>query len=179
MVRRLALLSTLFASLVDAANPKATSLAKEAERLSKDGQYLPAARALEEALALELNRGEFTAALDASRGSVTLPSNQTEPDLTKKANLAMDRLRQIIARQQADARANEAEKDRLEKARAERAHADVEARKARQQKASLEEKEMRQQQAQQTSSNSRRLVAFATLLEPPFQGAFGALTVTF
>ncbi len=174
MVRRLALLSTLFASLVDAANPKATSLAKEAERLSKDGQYLPAARALEEALALEPNRGEFTAALDASRGSVTLPSNQTEPDLTKKANLATDRLRQIIARQEADARANEAEKDRLE-----RAHADVEARKARQQKASLEEKEMRQQQAQQTSSNSRRLVAFATLLEPPFQGAFGALTVTF
>jgi hypothetical protein len=73
----------------------------------------------------------------------------------------MDRLRQILARQEADARVNDAEKDRLEKAaRAEKERADDEAAKARRQKATFEAKEKDQQQAQQTSINGRRLAAF-------------------
>lgn len=175
MSRRLAIIIVVLSALANAApNPKATALAKDAERLYKDGQYKEAAKLLDEALQLEANpkllynmaraydqAGELQPALDAYRRYVSLPAADTEPDLVKKANLSMDRLRQLVARQDADARIRDAEKARLEKeARDARARADAEAEKARQQKAQFEAKERAQAETQQTKSNGRKTAAF-------------------
>jgi tetratricopeptide (TPR) repeat protein len=175
MARCLALLSLSLASLALAApNPKATALAKDAERLYKDGQYKDAAKVLEQALQLEANpkllynmarahdqAGDLQPALEAYRKYVGLPPEETEPDLVKKANLAMDRLRQLLARQEADSRIRDAEKERLEKEATEaRARADAEAARARKQKAEFEAKERAQAEAQQSKASGRKTAAF-------------------
>ncbi|MBL8917855.1 MAG: tetratricopeptide repeat protein [Myxococcaceae bacterium] len=175
MARCLTLLSLMLASFALAApNPKATALAKDAERLYKDGQYKDAAKVLEQALQLEPNpkllynmarawdqAGELQSALDAYRKYVGLPAEDTEPDLVKKANLSMDRIRQLLARQEADSRVRDAEKDRLEKdARDARARADAEAERARKQKADFEARERAQAEAAQSKASGRMIAAF-------------------
>ena len=175
MARRLAFLLVALAGLVHAApNARATALAKDAERLYKDGQYKEAAKLLEEAQGLEANpkflynmaraydqAGELQPALDAYRKYVGLPTADTEPDLVKKANLSMDRLRQLVARQDADSRIRDAEKERLEKdAKDARARAESEAEKGRRQKAQFEAKEKAQVDAQQSKANGRKIAAF-------------------
>lgn len=175
MARRLAFLVVALAGLTHAApNARATALAKDAERLYKDGQYKEAAKLLEEAQALEPNpkflynmaraydqAGELQPALDAYRKYVGLPTTDSEPDLVKKANLSMDRLRQLLARQEADSRIRDAEKERLEKeAKEARERADAEAEKSRRQKAQFEAKEKAQSETQQTKTSGRKTAAF-------------------
>lgn len=175
MARRLFSL-VLVASIGAAApNPRAaTALAKDAERLYKDGQYLEAAKVLEEATQLEANpkllynlarsydqAGEVQRALDAYRRYVSLPSTDTEPELVRRSNLSMDRLRQLVARQDADTRARDAEKERLEReAREATARADAEAEKARAQRVAFETRERAQKETKQTASNGKRTAAF-------------------
>lgn len=175
MARCLVLLSVTLASLALAApNPKATALAKDADRLYKDGQYKEASKVLEQALQLEPNArllynlaraydqaGDLQQALDAYRKYVSLPLEETEADLVKKANLSMDRIRQLLARQEADSRIRDAEKDRLEKeAREARARADAEAARARKQKAEFEAKERAQTEAAQAKASGRMIASF-------------------
>ena len=175
MARRLAFLVVALAGLGHAApNARATALAKDAERLYKDGQYKEAAKLLEEAQGLEANpkflynmaraydqAGELQPSLDAYRKYVSLPATDTEPDLVKKANLSMDRLRQLVARQDADSRIRDAEKERLEKeAKDARARAEAEAEKGRRQKAQFEAKEKAQAETQVTKVNGRKTAAF-------------------
>ncbi|MDP1915808.1 MAG: hypothetical protein Q8L14_06170 [Myxococcales bacterium] len=175
MARRLAFLVVALAGLTHAApNARATALAKDAERLYKDGQYKEAAKLLEEAQALEANpkflynmaraydqAGELQPALDAYRKYVGLPTTESEPDLVKKANLSMDRLRQLLARQEADSRIRDAEKERLEKeAKDARERAEAEAEKGRRQKAQFEAKEKAQSETQQTKASGRKTAAF-------------------
>lgn len=175
MARCLAFLVLALAGLAHAApNARATALAKDAERLYKDGQYKEAAKLLEEAQGLEPNpkflyniaraynqAGELQLALDAYRKYVSLPTSDSEPDLVKKANLSMDRLRQLLARQEADSRVRDAEKQRLEKEASDaRARAEAEAEKARRQKAQFDAKEKAQADSQATKANGRKVAAF-------------------
>lgn len=175
MARGLGLLALVLASVALAApNPKATALAKDAERLYKDGQYKEAGKLLEQALQLEANpkllynmarawdqAGELQPALDAYRKYVSLPASDTEADLVKKANLSMDRLRQLVAKQEADKTIRDAEKERLEKdAQEARARADAEAERARKQKAEFEAKERAAADAQKSKSSVRKTAAF-------------------
>jgi tetratricopeptide (TPR) repeat protein len=174
----------LMAVVALAANPKATVLAKDAERLYKDGQYKEAAKLLEEAYQLEPNpkflynqarafdqAGELQPSLATYRRYVSLPSQDTEPDLVKKANLSMDRLRQLIARQEADQRLRDAEKSRLEKEAADaRARANAEAEKAKRQKADFEARERAQSESQKNSVGTRKIAAFVV-------GGFGLAAI--
>lgn len=174
MARCFALIVIVAGAAVAAPNPKATALARDAERLYKDGQYREAAKLLDEALQLEPNpkllynmaraldqASEVQPAMDAYRKYVSLPSTDTEPELVKKANLSMDRLRGLLARQESDTREREKEKDRLEReAREAKARADAEAEKARQQKAQFDAKERARSDAQQTKVNGRKVAAF-------------------
>lgn len=173
-MRRWVALAFLWASLAAAANPKATALAKDAERLYGSGQYKNAAKLLEEAIKLEAvpkftynlarchdQAGDLQAALDAYRRYVSLPTTDTEPDLVKRANLSMDRLRGLIAKQDADSRIRDAEKERLEReAKEAQQRADTEAERARRQKAQFEAKEREKSEAQQGKSNGRKVAAF-------------------
>lgn len=175
MAVRLALLLVALPGLAAAApNARATALAKDAERLYKDGQYKEAAKALEQAHQLDANpkflynmaraydqAGELQQALDTYRRYVSLPAGDTEPDLVKKANLAMDRLRQVLAKQEADSVVRDAEKQRLEKEADEaRARADREAEAARKQKAQFEAKEKARAQSQQSATSGKKVAAF-------------------
>jgi tetratricopeptide (TPR) repeat protein len=172
MARRLAFLMVTLAGLLTHAAPdaRATALAKDAERLYKDGQYKEAAKLLEEAQALEPNpkflynmaraydqAGELQPALDTYGKYIGLPATDSEPDLVKKANLSMDRLRQLLARQEADSRVRDAEKTRLEKeANDARERAEAEAEKSRRLKAQLEAKEKAQSETAQTEDGGLR-----------------------
>ena len=176
MARRLAFLAVALAGMLTQAAPnaRATALAKDAERLYKEGQYREAAKLLEEAQALEPNpkfiynmaraydqAGELQPALDAYGKYIGLPAPDSEPDLVKKANLSMDRLRQLIARQEADSRLRDAEKNRLEKeAKDARERAEAEAENSRRLKAQFEAKEKAQSETAQTKVNGRKAAAF-------------------
>ncbi len=178
MARRLVFLVVTLAGLLThaAPNARATALAKDAERLYKDGQYKEAAKLLEEAHALEPNSkfvynmaraydqaGELQPALDTYGKYIGLPATDSEPDLVKKANLSMDRLRQLLARQEADSRVRDAEKTRLEKeAKDARERAEAEAEKSRRLKAQFEAKEKAQSETEQTKVNGRKTAAFVT-----------------
>ncbi len=153
---------------------KATAFAREADRLYKDNKYKEAAQTLKQAYELDPTpvylyniarawdqAGELEQALDAYRQYVGLPSDATAPELVKKANLAMDRLRTLVARSEADKKYQDAEKRRLEddKAKAE-SRAEAEARAAREQKKAFEAKERAAQEAQQSTLSTRKLTAF-------------------
>lgn len=174
-MRRWVALLSMWATVGLAANPKATSLAKEAERLYGNGQYKDAAKILEEAIKVEpipkftynLARcydqaGELQAALDAYRHYVSLPTTDTEPELVKRSNLSMDRLRGLLAKQEADTRIRDAEKERLEReAREAQQRAETEAERARRQKAQFDAKEKEKVEVQETKANGRKIAAFA------------------
>lgn len=169
-----AALLCLWAGLSAAANPKATALAKDAERLYGSGQYKDAAKLLDEAIKLDpvpkftynLARcydqaGELQPALEAYRRYVGFPTSDTEPDLVKRANLSMDRLRGLIAKQDADSRIRDAEKERLEReAKEARERAEAEADRARRQKAQFDAKEREKSEEQAGKANGRKTAAF-------------------
>lgn len=163
------------ASATLGANPRARELAKEADRFYKDNQYKEAAAKLKEAYALEPNplflyniaraldqAGEVQQSLDAYRQYVGLPSDDTQPDLVKKANLAMDRLRTLAARSEADKSVRDAEKRRLEdEAAREKARAEREAEGARTQRQTYEAKEKAARDASQKTVDVKKIVALA------------------
>src|SRR5882757_7797608 len=83
-----------------AANPKAAQLAKDGDRLYKEGKYRDAAEALKQAYELDKNpvllfniaraydqAGDLQIALDTYRQFIAVPD--IDPQLIKKANLAM------------------------------------------------------------------------------------------
>ena len=152
-----------------AANPKVGALIKEGDRLYKENKYREAAEALKKAYDLEpagvllynIGRaydqaGELKIALDYYRRFVG--QEGADPTLVKKANLAMDRLRTLVAKDEAGRQVNDAEKKRLEdEARLAKEKGAEEAEKARVQKEAYEAKEKAALAASQ-SSRSGRLV---------------------
>lgn len=155
-----------------AASPQAQALIKDGERLYKENRYLEAAQALKQAWALEPNptllyniaraldqAGELKAALDGYRDFVGTP--EADPALVKKANLAMDRLRTLVARNEADQKLQDAEKKRLEEeARRERARAEAEADKARATREAFEARERAALEGAASRGSGRRTAAF-------------------
>lgn len=180
-MRRWLLLLLALPCLAFAANPRATSLAKDADRLYRDGKYKDAAEALKKAFALEPNpvllynmaraldqAGELRASLDAYRDFVGLEG--ADPQLVKRANLAMDRVRSLLAKQEADSRVRDAEQERLAaEARKERERADQEAEAARRQREEIE--------AKQRQSESAEVKKFKTLRLASLIAAGGAVVV--
>jgi tetratricopeptide (TPR) repeat protein len=125
-MRRLATLGLItLASLAFAAGGnKAKDLAKEGDRLYKEGKYHEAADALKQAYELDKNpvllfniaraydqAGDLQVALDTYRQFIAIPDIDSQ--LIKKANLAMDRLRALVAKNDADKQLQEAEAKRL------------------------------------------------------------------
>lgn len=157
----------LFVSLALAANPKVGALIKEGDRLYKENKYREAAEALKKAYDLEPagvllyniaraydQAGELKIALDYYRQFVG--QEGADPALVKKANLAMDRLRTLVARDEAGRQVNDAEKKRLEdEARLAKEKAAEEAEKARVQKEAYEAKERAAHAAAQSKTNAR------------------------
>lgn len=174
MTRFALALGLCLATLAAAANPKATALAKEADKLYRDNKYREAAQTLQEAWALDPNAlylyniaraydqaGELELSLEHYRKYVGLPSNESQPDLVKKANLAMDRLRTLVAKNEAEKKLREAEAQRLEdEAKKAEARADAEANEARRQRREFEAKEKARKEAESKTVNTRKLGAF-------------------
>ncbi len=176
-MRRLLLLAALsIASSALSANPKAAALAKDADRLYKDNRYKEAAETLREAweadpIGIYLyniaraydQAAELELSQEYYRKYVALPSDDTQPDLVKKANLAMDRIRTLLARGSADKQVRDAEKQRLENdARKAEARADAEASEARKQRQEFAEKERIRKDAENKQVNVRKLAAYGT-----------------
>lgn len=174
-MRPFALAVCLFAGLATAAPSKASELAKEADKLYKDNKYAEAAEKLQQAYEADPNplylyniarawdqAGELQKSLDTYRQYTSLPSDQTRPDLVRKANLAMDRLRTLVARAEADKRVQDAEKQRLEdEAKSARERADAEAEAARLQREALAAKDKAARDEAEKKSNSRKIVAYS------------------
>jgi tetratricopeptide (TPR) repeat protein len=175
-MRRLALFFALLALPALAANPKASQLAKDADRLYKDNKYKEAAETLKQAYDAEPTplylyniaraydqAGELELSLEHYRKYVGLSSDETQPDLVKKANLAMDRLRTLVAKGEADKKLRDAEKQRLEDdAKKAEARADAEAAEARRQRREFEAKEKARKEAAEQRIGTRKLASFIT-----------------
>jgi tetratricopeptide (TPR) repeat protein len=159
------------ASLALAANPKATQLAKDGDRLYKEGKYREAADALKQAYELEKSpvllfniaraydqAGDLQIALDTYREYIALP--ETDPQLVKRANLAMDRLRSLVAKGQADKQVQDAESKRLkDEAEAAKQKAQEEADNARRQREEFERKEAARKAEANKGLGARKLIA--------------------
>lgn len=166
-----ALLLCFVACAAFAANPKATALIKEGDRLYKENKYREAAEALKKAYDLEPaptllyniaraydQAGELKIALDYYRQFVG--NEGADAALVKKANLAMDRLRTLVAKDEATAQLADAEKKRLEdEAKAAKEKAASEAEKARLQKEQYEAEKKAAQAASQSKSNTRLAIS--------------------
>ena len=176
-MRRLAILAALsIASIALGANPKASALAKDADRLYKDNKYKEAAETLRQAYEADPNglylyniaraydqAAELELSQEYYRKYVALPSDESQPDLVKKANLAMDRIRTLLARGSADKTVRDAEKTRLEgDAKKAEARADAEASEARKQRQEFAEKERIRKEAENKTVNVRKLAAYGT-----------------
>ncbi|MBL8952494.1 MAG: hypothetical protein JNK82_17070 [Myxococcaceae bacterium] len=154
-----------------AVNPKANQLAKDGDRLYKDGKYREAAETLKQAYELDKNpvlvfniaraydqAGELQLALDTYRQYIGLPD--TDPALAKRANLAMDRLRALVARGEADKQVQDAEAKRLrEEAEAAKKRADEEAERARLLRDEFERKEAARKAEAGRGVGGRRIAA--------------------
>jgi tetratricopeptide (TPR) repeat protein len=176
-MRHLALvLALMVAAVAYAANPKAAAFAKDADKLYRDNQYKEAAETLKKAYEAEPTAlylyniaraydqaAELELSLEYYRKYVGMPSEETQPDLVKKANLAMDRLRTLVARGEADKKVREAEKQRLEDdAKKAEARADAEATEARKQRREFEAKEKTRKEGEEKRVNTRKLAAYVT-----------------
>ena len=176
-MRRLAIFAALsIASTALCANPKASALAKDADRLYRDNKYKEAAETLRQAYEADPTglylyniaraydqAGELELSQDYYRKYVALPSDEAQPELVKKANLAMDRIRTLLARGSADKQVRDAEKKRLEEdTRKAEARADAEASEARKQRQEFAEKEKVRKDAENKQVNVRKLAAYGT-----------------
>lgn len=176
-MRRIAfLLALLCAGLSFAANPKASALAKDADRLYKENKYKDAAEKLKEAYDAESTplylyniaraydqAAELDLSMEYYRKYVALPSTDTTPDLVKKANLAMDRLRTLLAKGEADKKVRDAEAQRLEDERKKAEdRADAEASEARKQRREFEAKEKARKEESEKKVNTMKLASYIT-----------------
>lgn len=157
-----------------AAQVQARELAKEADRLYSANKYLEAAQLLKEAYAADPNpillynlaraydqAGELDVAQESYLKFVGLPEAPSEQ--LKRANLALDRLRGLIARRDADARVSAAERARLTAdAQSAQERADLEAQKAREQRAAFEARERDALAQAGQSASGRKVAAFVT-----------------
>ncbi len=149
-------------------------MAKEADKLYKAGNYSEAAKMLEQAYADEPTpvflyniaraydqAGEERLALESYRKYVSLPSKDTQPELLKRANLNMDRLRIAVANKEASEKVREAERKRLEQEtdNAKR-RADTEAARANQQREDFERQEKERLNAAGKGRTLRKTGAF-------------------
>jgi tetratricopeptide (TPR) repeat protein len=162
----------LCADVAHAADTRAVALAKEAEKLYRENKYKEAAAQLSQAYEIEPvpvylfniaraldQAGEIDLSLERYRQYVTLSSDLTTPDLVKRSNLAMDRLRTLIAKSVAEKEIRDSEKKRLENdALAARKAAESEAAKAREERKKIE-LEKQQQAVSESSSRQKRFVA--------------------
>lgn len=175
-MRRLATLAVITLACVAfaaAKDTRATQLAKDGDRLYKEGKYREAADALKQAYEIDKNpvflfniaraydqAGDLQLALDTYREYISLP--ETDPQLVKRANLAMDRLRALVARSEADRQVQEAEAKRLkEEADAARRKAEEESERLRQQKAEYEAKEAARLKEQNKGASARKIAGIA------------------
>jgi tetratricopeptide (TPR) repeat protein len=170
---RWALLAAVFVSASAFAASKPAALVKEGDRLYKDGKYKEAAEVLKKAYELDPNptilfniaracdqAGEVQVALDTYRQYVSLPD--TDPTLLKRANLAMDRLRTLIAQADAQKTQVEAEAKKVkEEAEAAKAKAEADAEAAKAKAAELERRERARQAEQRSKTSGRRVAAIA------------------
>ncbi|MFZ5470905.1 MAG: hypothetical protein ACOZIN_15875 [Myxococcota bacterium] len=147
---------------------KAAALVKEAEKLYTGGSYREAAAKLEEANTLDPHpqllyniaraydqAGDLKAAVEYYQRYVAAPE-ETEPSLLKRANLALDRLRSLIAKEEAVRTAQEAERKRLE----EKARAEAEA--AKKQREEYEAKQRAEAEAKAQAKSRGRTLAFVS-----------------
>lgn len=176
MRRLLGIAVLLLASLAWATNPKAAALAKDADKLYKDGKYAEAAELLKQAYDVDPNPlfiyniarawdqvGNVEKAVESYRQYIALPSDQTQPDLVKRANLSLDRLRNALAKAEAQKKIEDEKTQRLEDERnkAEQ-RAEQEAAAARKQREEIAAKEKREREAAARSTNGRKIAAFVT-----------------
>lgn len=171
-MRTLLALTLVLPSLVFAANPKAAALAKEGDRYYKDGKYKEAAESLRKAYEIDPNptllynraraldqAGELKASLAAYREFVGLEGASS--DLVKKANLAMDRLRGLVAKLDAEEAAREAEKKKAdEEAQKEKERVAAELAASQKRQAELEAKQEKELSQAVKTYNLRRSLAF-------------------
>ena len=162
-------IALLLAVVTHAGSPKAAALAKEADRLYNDGKYREAADRLQKAydidqtpvlmfnMARALDQaGDLSSALAAYRQYISLPDADSQ--LAKRANLAIDRLKGLLAKSETERQRTEAESRRLkEEADNARKKADAEAQRARRQKEEFEAQEAARRRAQNTKVNLRRI----------------------
>lgn len=174
-MRFCALALCLFAGLASAAPPDTEQLKQDASRAFGAGEYEKAARLLEQLLEVEplptaifnLGRawdqaGEPKKAIEAFRRYVSLPATDTKPQQVEQANKAMDRLRVLIARDEANKHIAATEKERLEgevKAARERADAEAEAAMLQREALAVKEKAAREEAEKKTST--RKIIAWS------------------
>ncbi|MDX2013950.1 MAG: hypothetical protein SFW67_27380 [Myxococcaceae bacterium] len=163
----------LFSVTALGVNPKVSALNNEAQGLYNKGDFAGALKLLLEAYQIEQsatltynlartydNLAENEKALEFYRKYVGLPSTETDPDKVRKANQNMDRLRNLLAKQEADSRIRDAEKARLEKdAQDARRKAETESERASRQKAEFEAKEKARLDAEQSKVSGRKVAA--------------------
>ena len=173
-MRTLLVLTLVLPTLALAANPKAAALAKEGDKFYKDGKYKEAAEALAKAYEIDPNptllynraraldqAGEMKASLAAYREFVGLEGAPGE--LVKRANLAMDRLRGLVAKLDAEEAQREADKKKAdEEAAKEKERAAAELAEAQRARAAAEAKQEKELSAAVKSYNLRRSLAFVS-----------------
>jgi tetratricopeptide (TPR) repeat protein len=151
---------------------ESAALAREADRFYKDGRYKEAAEALQKAYDIDPNptllynraraldqAGEMKESLSAYREFVGLEG--ADAQLVKKANLAMDRLRGLVAKLDAEEAAREAEKKKAdEAAAAEKEKAAAELAASQKARAELEAKQEKELSGAVKTYNLRKSLAF-------------------
>jgi tetratricopeptide (TPR) repeat protein len=171
--RLLVIALVLAAGTALAVNPKVSALNNDAQALYNKGDFAGALKLLLEAYQIEQsatlaynlartydNLAENEKALEFYRKYVGLPSTETDPDKVRKSNQNMDRLRNLMAKQEADSRIRDAEKTRLEKeAQDARQKAESESERARRQKAEFEAKEKARADAEKSKVSGRTVAA--------------------
>lgn len=169
---RLLVLMLVLPGVALAAPSKSSALAREADRYYKEGRYKEAAEALAKAYEIDANptllynqaraldqAGEMKASLAAYREFVGLEG--ADAGLVKKANLAMDRLRGLVAKLEAEEAARAAEeKKRAEEAQREKERAAAELAEAQKARAALEAKQEKELSAAVKTYNLRKALAF-------------------
>lgn len=153
---------------------KAAALVKEAGKLYDDGKYREAAETLKAAHDLDPNTkllyniaraydqaGDLAASLDYYRQYVAA-GEDLDPSLVKKSNLAMDRLRALLAKEEAAKQVADAERKRLEddKRRAED-KGKAEAAAAQKQREEYEARQEAEAKATAEGQGGRRIVSYA------------------
>ena len=181
-VRLGGIFALLFATLAFGTSKQVQALVKEGNRLYQENKYLEAADTLKKAYGLEPSpvllyniaraydqAGEQQSALDYYRQYVS--SAATDPSLVKKANLSMDRIRNMMAKDEADKKVREAEKQRLfDEAKAAREKAAQEAEAAKKQRESYEAKDAAARAAAQKKTDTRLYATIAA-------GAFAVVSL--